>query len=186
MMFFLAYMLLFFGVFMSGVIGLLPLQSQFEIPDMFRYVMFIFGMLISFMGLFLIQNRAMKTGVHHLLEPGRPDKIIWFYIYRDDSIKITPSMREVEGQLYNKELDAQIQDMKSYRLFDHPVRFVPEGTGHAVNLGMCLYAQFLKTKFGFSSLREARKGGFNLFGFPKAKKVESGEMLGEQDDETRR
>lgn len=171
MIFFMAYLLLFFGVFLAGVIGLLPLQVQVVIPDYFRMILFAFGMIIAFLGLIMIHSRAIKTGVHHLIEPGKPNRIHWFYIYRDGSIKITPSVREVEGQLYCPELDAQIQDMKSYRIFDHPVRFVPEGTGHAIDLGKCLYAQFLKTKFGFANLREARDGGFNLLGYPKAKKV---------------
>ena len=96
---------------------------------------------------------------------------------------ITPSMREVEGQLYSPELDAQIQDIKSYRLFDHSVRIVPEGIGHSVDLGKCLYAQFLKTKYGFENLREAREGGKRLFGKipfpPKTKPVVSTELYEE-------
>ena len=162
MIFLLAYMFLFFGIFIAGVLGLLPLSAQFGVPDYFRFILFMVGMIIAYVGLIMLHGRAVKTGVHHFIEPGRPNKIIWFYVFRDGTIKVTPSMREVEGQLYNKELDAQIQDMKSYRLFDHPVRFVPEGVGHAVDLGMCLYAQFLKTKHGFNSLKEAREGGFGF------------------------
>jgi len=181
MMFFMAYMFLFFGIFIAGVAGLLPLETQYLIPGYFRVLLFAFGMMIAYIGLIMVHGRAIKTGVHHFIEPGRPNKIIWLYVYRDGSIKPTPSMREVEGQLYNKELDAQIQDMKSYRLFDHPVRIVPEGTGHAIDLGMCLYAQFLKTKHGFANLKEAREGGFNVFGFPKSKSVLSKEYLGEDE-----
>ena len=150
------YMLVFFGFFMGGIIGLLPLTEQIGIPDYFRYVMFGVGFCLVMVGSSLVHGRAKKTGAEHLLEFGRPGDIIWFYVYKDGTIKITPSMREVEGQLYSKELDAQIQEMKSYRLFDHSIRFVPEGTGHAVDLGMCLYAAFLKTRNGFSNIREAR------------------------------
>ena len=182
MMFFMAYMMLFFGIFIAGVVGLLPIESQFFIPGYFRILLFAFGMLVSYMGLIMIHGRAIKTGVHHFIEPGRPNKIMWAYVHRDGSIKFTPSMREVEGQLYCKELDAQIQDMKSYRVFDHPVRIVPEGTGHAIDLGMCLYAQFLKTKYGFANLKEAREGGFNIFGFPQSKPALSQEYVGEDEE----
>ena len=175
MMFFLAYICLFFGIFLAGVIGLLPLEAQFGVPDYFRFILFMFGMIIAYLGLIMLHGRAVKTGVHHFIEPGRPNRIIWAYVHRDGSIKFTPSMREVEGQLYNKELDAQIQDMKSYRVFDHPLRIVPEGIGHAVDLGMCLYAQFLKTKYGYANLREAREGRK----FLKNKKILSQEYIDE-------
>ena len=153
MIFALVYMFLFFGVFLAGFVGLLPAGMQGVIPDFFRMILFFMGIMIAFIGVIILQGRASKTGAVHLLDFGRPGKIIWFYAYRDGTIKITPSMREVEGQLYCKELDAQIHDLKSYRLFDHSIRFVPEGIGHAADLDMCLYAGLLKTKFGFSNLR---------------------------------
>jgi len=156
MIFLLGFMLLFFGLFLAGLPGLLPYAEQWIIPDMFRIFFFIIGLILSFFGMMIIHGRAMKTGAIHLLEFGRPNKILWFYVHKDGTITITPAMREVEGQLYSPELDAQIHEMKSYRLFDHSVRIVPEGMGHAVDLGMCLYAKFLKTRYGFENLREAR------------------------------
>lgn len=145
-----------------------------EIPVMGKYMLFIMGTIIAFIGLFILQTRAMKTGANHLLEFGRPNNIIWFYVHRDGTIKITPALREIEGQLYSPELDAQIQDYKSYRLFDHSIRFVPEGIGHAADLDMILYVTLLKDKYGFNNIREARKG-FRLFGFPKKEPVQSTE-----------
>jgi len=156
MIFFLAFMLLMFGLILSGITAMLPIQQLVVVPYMFRILLMMVGMIIASVGYMILWGRAKKTGADHLINPGRPSRILWFYVYRDGTIKITPAMREVEGQLYSPELDAQIQDMKSYRLFDHPVRFVPEGVGHAVDLGMCLYAQFLKTKHGFENMREAR------------------------------
>jgi len=179
MIFTIGYMLLMFGVLMAGLIGLLPLQSQIFIPDIFRYVFFFIGFIMAFFGMFMIHTRAIKTGVNHLLETGKPNRIIWFYVYKDGSIKITPAMRDIEAQLYSPELDAQIHEMKSYRLFDHSVRFVPEGIGHAVDLGMCLYAQFLRTKWGFASLRKARKQ--RRFYESKTKPILSDEYLMEGD-----
>jgi len=153
---------MFMGIFMCGIIGLLPLDAQFMIPDMFRYIMFAFGGMISFIGFIILKSRADKTGAGHLLEFGRPGTINWLYIHKDGTIKITPAMREVEGQLYSPGLDAQIRELKSYRLFDHSIRFVPEGIGHAIDLDMVLYANLLKTKYGFASLKDARKGVFDF------------------------
>lgn len=158
MLFVLAYILVVFGVVMSSVCGLMPYSDQEMIPDMFRFVFFIVGIIMSFMGVFLIQGRALKTGVGHLLEYGRPDRIIWFWIQRDGTVKITPAVKEVEGTTYSKELDAIINDFKSYRLFDHSVRFVPEGLGHSVDLDVVLYCTLLRNKYGFANLREARNG----------------------------
>ena len=174
MIFMIVYALVFFGLFMAGAIGLMPIMSQVGIPDFLRYMFFGIGCLLAFIGLVIIQSRASKTGTIHLLEFGKPGTINWFYVYKDGTIKITPSIREVEGLLYSKELDAQVQEMKSYRIFDHSVRFVPEGIGHAVDLGMCLYAAFLKSKKGFSNIREARMHGFSKQGKP----IESQEILG--------
>jgi len=156
MIFFMAFMMMIFGIILAGATSLLPIQLFVSVPYMFRIVLFMMGIVIACLGYIILWTRAKKTGVDNILEPGRPSRILWFYVYRDGTIKITPAMREVEGQLYSPELDGQIQDMKSYRLFDHPVRFVPEGVGHAVDLGMCLYAQFLKTRYGFENMREAR------------------------------
>jgi len=156
MIFFMAFMMMIFGIILAGATSLLPIQLFAIVPYMFRIVLFMMGIVIACLGYIILWTRAKKTGVDNILEPGRPSRILWFYVYRDGTIKITPAMREVEGQLYSPELDGQIQDMKSYRLFDHPVRFVPEGVGHAVDLGMCLYAQFLKTRYGFENMREAR------------------------------
>ena len=174
MIFMFTYLLVIFGLLMAGLVGLMPATEQWMIPDWLRYVFFGVGFILAFVGLSMVQGRANKTGAIHLLDWGRPGRIIWFYVYKDGTIKITPSVRDVENQLYSKELDAQIQEMKSYRLFDHSVRFVPEGTGHAVDLGMCLYVGLLKNKWGFTNIREARKAGLASF-FSKTRPVLSEE-----------
>ena len=176
MIFFLVYMMVFFGIVMAGIVGLLPLQQQFAIPDWLRFGMFFIGLVITFVGISLVHSRASKTGAGHILEFGRPGNLIWFYVYRDGTVKITPSIREVEGQLYSKELDAQIHDFKSYKLFDHSIRFVPEGIGHSVDLDLCLYTGLLKTKWGFASLREARENGFKGL-FKGRKEIPSKEYI---------
>jgi len=177
MIFLMGYMFMFFGFVIAGIVGLMPATMQFQIPMFLRMTMFFFGIILGFVGMFLPHSRALKTGVNHLIEPGTPGLINWFLVYPDGNIKISPSVREVEGQLYSKELDAQIQELKSYRIFDHSIRIVLEGSGHAVDLGMCVYTEFLSNKFGFESLREARKQGFKIFGFPRYKTKTSDEKL---------
>lgn len=157
MIFFLVYVFLMFGIIVAGIAGLMPYEMQDAIPDYWRFLLFFMGFLFSFIGIILVQTRATKTGAVHLLEYGRPGTIIWFYVFRDGTMKITPAMREVEGALYSRELDAQINDLKSYKLFDHSIRIVPEGLGHAVNLDMVLYATLVKKKYGYANIKEARK-----------------------------
>jgi len=169
---------MFFGFILAGIVGLVPPMQQFQIPMFLRVMMFAIGILVGFVGMFLPHARALKTGAVHLIEPGRPGLINWFVVYPDGDIKVTPSVREVEGQLYSSELDAQIQELKSYRIFDHSIRFVLEGSGHAMDLGMCVYTEFLQNKWGFENLRQAREGGFHIFGFPKnAKKISNEGVL---------
>ena len=175
MIFMLLYMLVFFGLFLAGFIGLMPLGVQMQIPEFLRMVFFFVGIVIAMLGVSMLHGRAKKTGAEHLLEFGRPGTILWFYVYRDGTVKLTPSIREVEGQLYCKELDAQVNDLKSYRMFDHSVRFVPEGIGHAVDLDMVLYTTLLKNKYGFTNIREARTEGFKILGYPKDKPIQSEE-----------
>lgn len=176
MIFMLAYVFLFFGIVLAGMSGLMPIEIIIGVPMFLRTMLFFVGFIISLVGLIILHGRAVKTGAVHLLEFGRPGKIIWFYVYKDGSIKITPSVREIEGHLYSRELDALIHELKSYKLFDHSVRFVPEGTGHAVDLGMCLYATFLKTKYGFAGLKEARHSFLNKIGVKTMKPYETQEL----------
>ena len=171
MIFALAYLLVVLGVTIASISGLVPASSQLMVPDTLRFILFFVGTILSVFGMIIIHSRANKTGSVHLLEFGRPDRIIWFWVGRDDTVKITPAMKEVEGTNYSKELDALVSDIKSYRLFDHSVRFVPEGLGHTADLDMVLYCTILKTKYGFANLREARKGK------PTGKKLLSKEMI---------
>jgi len=187
MIFMIVYALVFFGLFMAGAIGLMPIMSQVGIPDFLRYMFFGIGCLLAFIGLVIIQSRASKTGTIHLLEFGKPGTINWIVVYPDGTCLITPAIRQVQGHLYSKELDALIKDFKSYRLFDHSIRFVPDGVGHSVDLGKCLYATFLKTKWGFSNIREARHQGrienMLTLGLRKTKPVLSEEFFIEGDED---
>ena len=176
-------MFTFMGLILCGIIGLLPLEAQFMVPDVFRFIMFMFGILVTFIGLMILYSRAQKTGTNHLLEFGKPNTLNWFYIHKDGTIKITPAMREVEGQLYSPGLDAQIRELKSYRLFDHSIRIVPEGIGHAVDLDMVLYANLLKTKYGFASLRDARQTIFDFLKNPEPTVKEEIFTPGEKDEQ---
>lgn len=158
MLYFLSFIFILAGVFLAGFLGLMPIDIQLQIPGMFRFLLFIVGIIIALIGIILPHGRAVKTGTINLQEFGRPGFVNWFYVRPDDTIEITPAVREIEKQTYSKKLDAMAHEVKSYRIFDHTVRFVPEGIGHSEDLGMCLYAMFLKGKHGFNNLREARAG----------------------------
>ena len=177
MIFALAFIFLFAGVMLSGLIGLMPLQIQMIIPDMFRFVFFFLGGVIGSIGLIMLRGRAEKTGSIHLLETGRPGTINWFYFYKDGTMEITPAIRDVEAQLYSKKLDAQISELKSYRLYDHSIRIVPEGVGHAIDLDMVLYANLFKSKWGFKSIPAARKTIFSAFSAPDLNEIPQEHML---------
>jgi hypothetical protein len=162
MVFFLAIMLMLFGFILAGISGILPIMMVAQIPLFLRLMLFIVGMVIAIVGYIILYGRADKTGAKYLINPAKRGEHLWFYAYRDGSILITPGIREVESQLYSPELDAQIQEYKSYRIFDHSVRFVPEGIGHAIDLGMCLYVQLLRGKYGFERIEEARETASQL------------------------
>ena len=162
MIFGLVLMFMVFGLLLAGLPGLIPGVLQHQIPDFFRLFFIMIGGVIQFIGFVILHGRADKTGCTHLLEFGKPGTINWLYVYKDGEIKITPSMRDVESQLYSKDLDAQIRELKSYRIFDHSIRIVPEGVGHATDLDMVLYANLLRSKWGFQSIRGARKGISNF------------------------
>ena len=137
------------GVFLGSFCGLLPVDLQMGIPNSFRVILFIFGYIIALSGFMLLYGRSRKTGADNLITPSRPGTVLWFFVYRDGEIRITPSIRTGEGQLYNPMLDSQIFDVKTYSIADHKVRIVPEIVGHAVDLDYVMYVDLLKSKFGF-------------------------------------
>jgi len=160
LIFAMSYMLVMFGLVINVMIVMLPPSMQQVVPMFLRLAFGAVGFILAIFGVGMVHTRAKKTGAEHLIEFAKPSTLLWFYVYRDGTVRITPAIREVEGQLYAPKLDAQINDLKSYRLFDHSIRFVPEGIGHAVDLDMVLYTTLLRNNYGFSNIREARKFGF--------------------------
>ena len=146
------------GLTLASLCGMVPGDAQAIIPYYFRFLMFIVGGMLGLMGIMMLLIRAKKTGAEHLIRPGRPGLINWLYVYGDGEMRITPSMRAGEGQLYNPELDSQIIDAKTYTMGDHRFRIVPEVVGHAVDLDYVYYTNLLKTRYGFENMREARQG----------------------------
>jgi len=161
MYFALLYILFLVGLIIASFCGMMPAYLQYMIPYYFRFLAFMIGSMLGFIGIVMLWIRARRTGAAHLITPGRPGLINWFYIYKDNEVRITPGMRAGEGQLYNPDLDAQIPDVKTYSLCDHKIRFVPEVVGHAVDLDYVMYVNLLDSMFGFENLREARKGPIN-------------------------
>ena len=161
------------GLFLASFCGMIPGDTQLIIPYYFRFLMFMVGGMLGLMGIMMLMIRAKKTGAEHLIRPGRPGLINWLYIYADGEMRITPSNRVGEGQLYNPDLDSQIIDAKTYTMGDHRFRIVPEVVGHAVDLDYVYYVNLLHTKYGFENLREARQGRIehilNKFGVKRTK-----------------
>ena len=146
-----------FGCIVAGVMGLFPAPVQAVIPDFFRYLFFMVGLLIAFTGIMFLHMRLKKTGVIHFIPPGNPKRIIWLYVRRNGDIEIFPSVRKAEGQLYSKDVDGQITDVKAYRMHDTPVRIVAESIGHSLDLDYVLYVNLLQDKDGLKSLPSARE-----------------------------
>jgi len=161
MYFVILYLMFIIGIIIASFCGLMPAPVQEIIPYYFRFLAFMIGSLLCFMGIVFLYIRAKKTGANHLIEPGRPGIVNWLYVYKDGECRFTPGIRAGEGQLYNRDLDAQIPDVKTYSLCDHKIRIVPEVVGHAVDLDYILYADLLQTQYGFENLREAREGKVN-------------------------
>lgn len=137
------------GLVMTGLSGSMPIMSL-------RIMMFIVGVLVAFIGIIILFTRAVRTGAIHILAPAVPDEMLWFYLLKEGTIKITPAFRRIEGMMENKEIGYS-QDMKAYRLLDHNVRFIPEDIGHSVDVRHCLYAKVLKNKYGFEGIKDARR-----------------------------
>jgi len=152
-----AYACVIFGCIIAGIMGLFSADVQLIIPDFFRYLFFMCGLIIAFTGIMVLHLRMTKTGVIHFIPPGSPRRIIWLYVRKNNDIEIFPGVNKAEGQLYSKKIDGQIQDIKSYRMHDTPVRIVAESIGHTLDLDYVLYVNLLKDKYGLKSLKAARE-----------------------------
>lgn len=147
------------GMIILGLGWLTPLEMQTGIPGFFRLLMFAVGAIFVIIGPILVHIRSINTTTNHIIEPGKPGRINWLYAFKDGELIFSPSMREVGSQLYNEKLDAQIvSDLKSYKMYDHNIRIVPEGMAFSQDLDYVLYVNLLKSKHGYESLKEARDG----------------------------
>ena len=162
MLYGMASLMIFFGIFIASLGGFA------QGPPILSFLFMLFGVILGVAGLSIISIRLKKTGIEHIFKPGTPGNILWFYIYKDGQVRITPSMRVGEGLLYGDELDATIPDTKKYQLADHQIRFVAEELGYSVDMGLARYAKVLKSKYGFANLQELRN---RLFGLIKDKSV---------------
>lgn len=136
------------------VLGSLGAMMPVDIPLMMKLPLLLFGIVLFFMGLLMINIRLNKMGLMSLFEPGNPDKIIWFYIRKDGTIKITPSIRRTETMLFSPDLKAHIQDVKAYILGDHHIRFVSEISGKCLDTNYAVYANISKSKYDMHSLKD--------------------------------
>lgn len=160
---------------------LIPMDVYFSIPDMFKLVLVFVGGIFTIAGWMILILRAQKTGAIHLLKPGKPDQHIWFYIHRDSTMQITPSIRVAEGQLYNSDLDSQIISARSYRLADHNICIVPEVVGHGIDIDYVLYVNLLESIYGLENLKDVRRETLDSvlekFGIKRYKEKEGQERV---------
>ena len=151
MYFFLLTMFVSVGMIFALFAGIMP-TSALQIP------IFLVGFVMAMVGIMLIYTRTVKTGIIHLIDVANPDHVIWFYIRKDGSVKITSGIRDIESTSVNKELDnAIIHDLKAYRLHDHSIRFVPEGLGYSADANMCVYTQVIDKKTNFEGIKDGRR-----------------------------
>jgi len=194
MYFGLLFITIILGVLISAIPGLFPTGYQYMIPDGFRFISFMMGFVVSITGFMLLLIRAKRTGAEHLIKPAVPGTHLWFYIFKNNEMIITPAIRSGEGFSYSPRLDAMVPDIKSYSLADHKVRIVPEIVGHAVDVDYVLYTNVLRSKYGFENLHEVRNSIFgvvdkvkNFIGFGKEKlpveEVEEVEQTGGETEE---
>lgn len=169
------------GIVFCTIPTMLDMQTYMQMQMSGFSLMFpIMGIIMMITGWFILMIRCKKVGVDKLIAPGRPDRIKWFYIYKDGTVSIVDAERDVEGFLYSRKLDTEAQDLKSYRLFDHSIRFVPEGLGHCVDLNKVLYTYVLKNKWGIKSINEARDSKRTIEHSIDGKQFDK--MVEEQDD----
>ena len=120
-------------------------------------LMMIMGLIIQMIGVIILYTRAAKTGLVYLLDFAKQDKVIWFFVRSDNTIMITPAIRNIEGfESAPKLKDGIIKHVKSYRLFDHNVRIVREGQHFSTNLDITLYAKYLKS-IGIKNMFQVRE-----------------------------
>jgi len=162
MIFFMCYLIMFMGMSFISVLLLLPGEFQAVMPPDLKVIAIVFGAVAMFVPMIYVQLRAVKTTVVHVLEPRKRGTHNWLYASGDSELMFTPGIRDIEKSSYSPELNAQIQEMKSYILGDHIIKVVREGLGHSEDLDMCIYAGVLKSKWGFESLKEARDSAFRI------------------------
>jgi len=151
--------MIFMGLLVASFCGLA--RTWVPIPASFSLLCFFFGFVLAFAGLMILFIRIHKLGLNWLIAPGRPWIQLWFYIYKDGEVRVTPGIRLGEGLLYSPKLDATIPDVRTYSFGDHKIRFVPEAMGHACDLDMVQYVQILRHKRGWTNMRQARQGIFS-------------------------
>jgi len=152
MLFARSYMLMLIGVILLAFSAFLGMIMPFFIIMMFSII----GIIMVILSLVFVHMRAVESTLVYLLEDPKKGQVHWAYVYGDRDIRITPAMRQLEKHSYSKQLDQQIHDFQTYNLAGHKLRIVPEGVGHSVSLGKCLYATHAKRVWNVKSLRELR------------------------------
>jgi len=142
---------------MEMQVGLVGNQAVYLIPPELKMITFIVGIIISATGFIMIWIRLSQTTAIHLVKRGRPGLINWLYVYEDGEARFTPSFRSGEKLLYNRDMDGNIINVKTYSIADHKFCIVPECIGHGVDLDYVTYVTIAQSKWGWENLKEARE-----------------------------
>ena len=149
-------MLIVGGVICAGLLDIMPWEYSVIVPDYFKMLLFIVGIIFAFMGYMIYWMRARSTGACWLIEKPRLGHFNALYVFDDGEIRITPAIRAGEAQAYIREVDAQVPVIRTYHIGDHSVLVIPEGVGCAGDLDYALYADLLDSRYGFDNLRAVR------------------------------
>jgi len=159
--------MLFARSYLFTIIGLLILVLAvfltYFIPFIIILIFLMLGIMLIITSIVLLHLRAVNSTLIYLLEDPKRGFINWLYAYGDYDMRVTPARRKLEKHSYSKKLDQQIRDFRTYRLAGHSVRIVPEGVGHSVDLGKCLYATYAKREWNIKSLGELRSAVTGIF-----------------------
>lgn len=149
-----SYLFMFMGLIMCSV----AFMFGMIFPVLILWLpLFIVGALLIFISLARVHMDVLNSTLYNLIEETKPGYVNWIYVYGDGEMIATPAMRKLEMHSYSPKLDQQVREWKTYRFAGHTVRIVPEGIGHSVDLGKCLYVNYHKRVNGIRSIFDLRK-----------------------------
>jgi len=120
-------------------------------------IIFMIGVAFIVSSLVRIHFDVLDSTLYHLIEEPQRGMVNWLFVYHDGEMIVTPAMRKIEKFSYNRRLDQQIKEWKTYRFAGHTIRVVGDGTGFSIDFGACAKVRQLKQEYGIKSIFHIRK-----------------------------